>query len=244
MCDFYGLKNRGKIVCVVSRYNEDLGYLLSDPLFRTFDEIIVYNKGDTIEDVCLENICTIINLPNYGREGHTYLYHIIHNYGDLHDVTVFLPGSYYKSEFKKSRADFTISKALETRNTVFLGQKLETTVYEHEKDFTLEYYVSTSDENNQKLTDIDHRIKLASVRPFGEWYRTFIENNNIITCNILCYCGIFAVSRNDIIKNPFDKYKLLYNELDQHPNPETGHFMERSWPGLFYPNNEHRYFLK
>ena len=40
-----------------------------------------------------KNIKEVIKLKNIGREGHTYLSHIINNYDKLADITIFLPGS-------------------------------------------------------------------------------------------------------------------------------------------------------
>ena len=68
---------------VVARYNEDLDWLLPYN-----DCTIVYNKGlpDLLE------FKTIKRLENIGREGHTYLYHIINNYNKLEDRITFLQG--------------------------------------------------------------------------------------------------------------------------------------------------------
>ena len=66
---------------VVSRYNEDIGWT------KNFDNVIIYNKGPHLG---LQNE---IQLPNVGREAHTYLCHIINNYDNLDDYTVFLQGN-------------------------------------------------------------------------------------------------------------------------------------------------------
>ena len=63
---------------VISRYKEDLGW---EESYTN----VVYNKG-----VSLPNTIT---LPNVGREGHTYIYHILSNYENLDDYTVFLQGN-------------------------------------------------------------------------------------------------------------------------------------------------------
>jgi hypothetical protein len=73
-----------KYQIVVSRYNEDITWLLP------FKEItIIYNKGDNHN---LLNKFTTIQLENVGRESHTYLYHIIKNYDNLADKTIFFQG--------------------------------------------------------------------------------------------------------------------------------------------------------
>jgi hypothetical protein len=68
---------------VIARYNECLNWILP------YDDCtIVYNKGD-------DNIppfSNVVKLENLGREGHTYLYHIITNYNKLSDRVTFSQG--------------------------------------------------------------------------------------------------------------------------------------------------------
>ena len=69
---------------VVARYNEDVKWLLP------FKKItILYNKGTY--DPLLQYFDTI-KLPNVGRESHSYLYHIVTNYDQLADKTIFFQG--------------------------------------------------------------------------------------------------------------------------------------------------------
>lgn len=76
------IKNKYQIV--VARYNEDIKWLIPFKLVT-----IIYNKGDD-KDINL-NFNTI-KLKNVGRESHTYLYHIINNYDNLKDRTIFIQG--------------------------------------------------------------------------------------------------------------------------------------------------------
>jgi hypothetical protein len=73
-----------KIDLIVARYNEDISWVekLDTDKFNFF----VYNKG--------ENNLSIpsISLINYGRESQTYLHHIINNYNNLSEVSIFLQG--------------------------------------------------------------------------------------------------------------------------------------------------------
>ena len=74
-----------------------------DDCEKTTNELYKFGIG-TILDYSVEgktsnedfekgNVYKTINLPNIGREAHTYLYHIINNYDNLADINVFLPGS-------------------------------------------------------------------------------------------------------------------------------------------------------
>ena len=83
--------NCGKeLQIVISRYNEDLEWLNVEPF--TADRYVIYNKGPYSIECPQGTNCYVESLPNVGREGHAYLHHIIKNFDNLADVTVFLPG--------------------------------------------------------------------------------------------------------------------------------------------------------
>ena len=46
------------------------------------------------------------------------------------------------------------------------------------------------------------------------------------------------VSRNDIRQHPKKYYQNFLDELSKSPNPEVGHYVERSWCAIFYPLND------
>ena len=51
--------------------------------------MVIYNKGKYLDN---KGLGKIINLPNVGRESHTWLYHIVSNYENLDEVNIFLQG--------------------------------------------------------------------------------------------------------------------------------------------------------
>jgi hypothetical protein len=65
---------------VIARYNEDISWIDRLSCKRT-----IYNKGASCGRECY-------TLPNIGRESHTYLHHIINNYDNLSDLTIFTQG--------------------------------------------------------------------------------------------------------------------------------------------------------
>lgn len=67
---------------VVARYQEDVDWT------NGLENVIIYNKSTTLPN----SKHSYQQLPNVGREGHTYLYHIINNYDNLDDYTCFLQG--------------------------------------------------------------------------------------------------------------------------------------------------------
>lgn len=69
---------------VIARYKESLDWL--DEI-DCVDKTFIYNKGnERINDDELK-------LPNVGREAHTFCYHIVNNYDDLADITIFVQGN-------------------------------------------------------------------------------------------------------------------------------------------------------
>jgi len=80
LSDLIDDKDKSYLEIVVARYNEDLRWSNKYKEYLT-----VYNKGD-------DEIEGSIRLENIGREAHTYLHHIVNNYDNLADYTIFLQG--------------------------------------------------------------------------------------------------------------------------------------------------------
>ena len=68
---------------VVSRYSENLSWVNQVPKEC---KVTIYNKGNDLEFSC-------IKLNNIGRESHTYIRHIVDNYNNLSDYTIFVQGN-------------------------------------------------------------------------------------------------------------------------------------------------------
>jgi hypothetical protein len=66
---------------VVAKYNENIEWTK-----KLNHKVTIYNKSDV-------HIEGSIKLKNVGREGETFLYHIVNNYNNLDDVTIFLQGN-------------------------------------------------------------------------------------------------------------------------------------------------------
>jgi hypothetical protein len=213
-----------QVELVVSRYNEDLEWLKNEP-YTKYD-VIVYNKGPNYDFYKAPNIKKIIQLENVGREGHTYLHHIIHNYADLPDLTVFLPGS-LQLEHKTNSAT-SIFEQIPNRSKSIMT--CYGNIYSTEKDFILDDYAG-SDENNSRLVK-DGTLEQSEHRPFGNWFVHHFGEEAKYKYNCKTFYGVLSVSKEDIQKNTIDYYKKFYEELS-FPNPEVGHYIERSWEAIF-----------
>lgn len=213
---------------VVARYNEDMSYVNTPP-FNQYP-IWCYNKG-TNEDFTHTEKMKIENLPNVGRECHTYLHHIIQNYDRLPEVTVFLSGSAY-NDHKKEKTMKTIHNAIQHRRSVFV-YSIHENVRQHLYDFTLDYYEPT-DFKNRSLNP-NANLKLANIRPFGKWFEKWFPNTDVHYVNFGC---IFAIHRKHIHNRPKSFYEELIQEFTDADALEAGHYMERSWNALFYPMDD------
>jgi len=215
---------------VIARYKESLAWLDRYNKY-TFNKIVVYNKGPN-DGICKLNSlsCEQKTLKNEGRCDHTYLYHIINNYDNLADVTIFTKGS-SSAHREKKKLLFTISKVFETRNSVFSVSNTHTPVHLAAKGFTLDaYQASYSDNQNSSANSV--KTKPACLRPFDTWYTKHFPDINV---NYIVFAGIFAVSRKHIHNRPIEFYQKLLKQLEGHSNPEVGHYIERSWIAIFHP---------
>lgn len=80
-----------KFQFVIARYNEDLHWLNQIPPEH---DIIVYNKGSTLDISIFQRTVYVIDINNVGREGHTFYYHIVNYYGHFNaDFVAFLQGN-------------------------------------------------------------------------------------------------------------------------------------------------------
>ena len=227
---YYTIINNN-IDLIIAYYKEDLDWL-NNYKHINFRYIFIYNKGDqqipNINRPFIE-----IKLDNIGKCDHTYLYHIITNYNNLADVTIFTPGSVSLKK-RKDKFNIIVNQTITTLNSVFIAF-IYNNVSKDLYDFNIDYY-SCSYDNNNSINDLDNNLCLSHIRPFGLWYNTYF--NNIIINNVN-YGGMFSVSRQHIKQHNLNYYKNLINQFPNHKNPEIGHYFERAWLAVFYliPNN-------
>lgn len=213
------------IEIVVARYNEDLNWMNESP-FNKF-RYTVYNKG--VNELFMKKYVTkTIPLPNVGRCDHTYLYHIVHNFDNLAQITVFFPGSVNNPAKKKSAIKILHSIML-YKMAIFQGSKTHN-LRAHFNSFKLDEWKCT-DPKNAALNS-EKKLLPAIIRPYGAWYQ--FHFGNIIVKN-WCMHGIFSMHKLDITKHDIERYKKLLAGVERHSNPEVGHYIERSWAAIFHP---------
>ena len=205
------LKNKYQIV--VARYNEDIKWLIPFKLVT-----IIYNKGDD-SNITLKYFNTI-KLKNVGRESHTYLYHIINNYDNLKDRTIFIQGKINDHKILDFEDYFKDTPNFIAKTSELNIDKLKTMI---------EHYGKWSKENIKKseYTPYDWIQKVMGI-DINE-----IENNE----SSVIWGANFSISKEMILRKPKVFYENLLRFLDNDINPEEGHYMERSWYILF--NHSH-----
>lgn len=231
----YKIFNHNNIEVVIARYNEYMEWLEEEP----FDKYpyIVYNKGDNDDYYKTDKFLKEYKLDNVGRETHTYLSHIIHNYNNLANLTIFINGS-IESEFKYERAKRLFYEAETSNADIFACILLDKPVVEVLKDLTMENYMSTNYKNNE--LNPDTKTRLAKYRPYKEWYKNVFNNVNADT---KCFTrnSMFAITKSTILKKPKSYYENLIHHVNKYKNEEAVHFFESAWDTVFFPFDNVKY---
>ena len=186
---------------VVARYQENVDWTNGLP------DCVIYNKGPTAVPASIQH--PVIVLPNVGREGHTYLFHIIQNYDMLDNYTCFLQGNPFdhtpdlesrinQFEAKMNKPDFTyVSRDLYQINLCY-----------DPTDFSLHALLMNTYEKVFGVAKKDHAFQ------FGAGAQ-------------------FIVSRAAIQRRPKSFYENIVPLLDYANCPAEGFAMERFWGMIF-----------
>ena len=215
------------IEIVIARYNENLEWQNESP-FNEF-KYTVYNKGINT-NFTNTNVNKIITLPNVGKCDHTFLYHIVANYNNLANITIFFPGSIHMPN-KKGKAIEILNRIKNNnfQHAVFIGEYTPN-LQKRFNDFKLNNWLA-SDDQNAKINP-NSILYPSKIRPYGNWYRFHFGNLHIRYYTIN---SIFSIDKKDICQHSKERYIWLLKQLSLHANPEVGHYIERSWSAIFYP---------
>lgn len=201
---------------VVAYYNEDLSWLLP---YRDVAHIYCKRSDDY---ACSQRFDFLLweSLPNVGREGHTYLTHIINNYDRLADVTFFTQGALTALESCWAYNSPTKYRSLaQDKGIGFVppGEWSHWGRIEHVGKWKEELETG-------KMTRARCDFATLWRDLFGQ------EPPNEIS---VTYNGIFSVRRDVIQKRPIEFYRKLRSYLEGSCNPEEGHYVERLWYYIF-----------
>ena len=224
---------------VIARYKESLKWFPNFSSKFSFNNAYLYNKykgdndknGRRLECFLPQKDCIKENLKNVGRCDHTYLYHIVHKYDELADVTIFTKGSYSGEVGEK--LNFVTDKVFETHDSVFQVCGFKQPVgNEYDKDFSYEYHFTHNNENRENDNKTGFKLHPAPIRPFGKWFKTYFPK---INTHFISFKAVMAVSKKHIHQHPKSYYEMFLKQLEESSNPEVAHYIERAWLAIFHP---------
>ena len=204
---------------IIARFNENIDWLLR---YNNFN-VVIYNKGKDLDN---KGIGKIINLPNVGRESHTWLYHIVSNYENLDEVNIFLQGriddlGVLAYQDVNEYLNECMIKGFSVKRFGILGP------------FHWSKYLGLENNSKYRTNIINKSLKEPEIS-FKELAQTFIDKIPLFT--ITSYGGCFAVSKELIKQHKMSLYKELLDIVSANDNPLEGHYMERLWCYLFTKN--------
>jgi hypothetical protein len=200
---------------VVAKYLENIDWISK---YDIISNTIIYDKSGEAD---LDSSYNIIPIKNFGRESHSYLYHIINNYDNLSDVLIFTQGD----PEPHTDLDLWVEDMYQAFLTGYFNRWEFGSCNGHTG-----YYFNIHSYGGVPMELID--------MTFGEWFSKVMGED--FPCPIIWKPGASGiVVSSDLIKTrPKEFYQMLYNRLDDKCNPAEGHFFERSWHYIF---NCHKY---
>ena len=153
---------------------------------------------------------------------------MVHEYENLADITVFLPGS-ADLPHKKNYMKRIIELAFKGEPAIF-GLKVSG-LFQNMKGFALDSS-TLSDPDNQGNGKA-YVLNPASPRPYGAWLKHYLPSQ--MNCPYVSYKGLHSFSKEMIHKHRVSFYRPFLNQLSHHTFPEAAHYIERTLAALVYP---------
>lgn len=213
-------RNTGRIFhyeFVIAQYDESIDWIR--PIAS---HTHVYHKGADLQSSLLK-LLSWKKLPNVGREAHTYLHHIIKHYDSLPEVTVFLQAdnSHMPCRF------FTeppMNYVYDVKSMTSLNSSCS-----HVSIFKTWGRIPYKPKWQIMLKKGEIRRARLTVEEFFKSLFGYRNPPEVYFCPGAC----FAATREMIRKHPLDFYIKAISFVDDHPNPEEGHYFERLWSTMF-----------
>ena len=187
---------------------------------------LFYNKG--AEDFAPPG-AQVVTLQNTGREGHAFLHYITTHYDSLPEVVVFsqartsdaavLPFGQYLTTRSFRAVVHGVGHGFLHANRWCEGENQGWGYIDFPPPYSAAWNVGRMGRVNMSIREFFVR----HIRP------ELPEGGQCITT----LSGTFSVHRNHILRHPRSKYTELAALLSAHPDPEIGHYFERTWAHLF-----------
>ena len=192
---------------VVARYQENVDWTNGLP------HAIIYNKGTTPPNSRHPSI----SLPNLGREGLTYLHHIIENYDKLDDYTCFLQGNPFDHTPRLEQRITSFQQKLDAGQAVPGYEPLSKNIY----TINLCY----------DITDFSLHALLIDT------YRKVFGRSKTDHTFAFAAGAQFIVSRDTILSRPKSFYEAIVPLMSYSVHPPEGFALERFW-GMIFTHGE------
>lgn len=197
---------------VVARYEEDISWVS-----KYSDNMIIYNKGST-NSIPSDKV---YDLPNVGREAHTFLWHIVNNYDHLDDLLVFVQG---KCDDHLGK-DWTVDDLMNLPEDEEYSKNLvDSSLW---GDYASSYDFRIYKWNHTNLAPTKQN------ESYGQWYERLFKQEFPHRSTKVYAGAIFSVRRSAIHRYPKELYEQLLEEVSHDNAPEAAHFMERTWSKMF-----------
>ena len=233
------------ITVIIVRYNENLDWIYQ---LRDHYNIIIYNKGNTLDQNFKQNV-TVINVENKGRESEGYLRFIIENYEKINDEEYYLflqanPFDHSKNIIEK--IDWLYHSEA-NKSFIHLGDLICIDFDNYKKYINKNAYNiiiniimkldNTYTNNNMLLCNIilDKYTKFKIIREnfiHRSEYRKNVYNNNInkaIEIYNWSEGALFGLKGKSILNNKKEYYVTLKQNLLECHVEDLGYLYERYW---------------
>lgn len=212
-----------QVEIVVAHYNEDLSWLLSAIAAEC---TTIYTKGPEVSPYAAGGA---VNLPNIGREGHTYLHHIATHYHDLEEVTLFVQGRI--NDHVSESIEELVEQASELDATDIL-----TCASRELKLFNA--WNGTHCDLHSNAPVSKRQVVKAPCSP-GEYFAHFFGHGHLPSSIGFNPAAVFGVPRELIHRHSLSFYQellqIMFGGPMAHNDPETGHMMEAFWLAMWKP---------
>jgi len=168
-------------------------------------------------------VAPCVPTEHVGSEEYAFLKHIVDNYNELTDVTIFTPRDLPTNQGKQGQLERIL-------------QRLDRTT----KQYSFAGLFSGNYLPLHPFWDGPAEACGPTIRPFGKWYYRYINATDTswshINCTAATLGNTFAVSADRIRRIPLSLYKGLMREVEHcrgSGSKVTGYYIERSWASLF-----------
>ena len=206
---------------VIALYKENLSWLNNFPKIDNYD-IYIYHKDKgipkEIEQLLKKENIFYEELPNVGRESHTYIHHILKYYNTLPEKIFFTqadPFDHIDKDNKLASNEFFFDKI----EDYFNGK-------ENFKGYGKKHYIWRVGIGNK--TEVMERLYAELIE--GKLEDHYFNNG-----------GIFGVNKELILFRGKKFYRQCLKNLEYNKNPMEGFCIERLWTIIFNKNYKSKF---